>query len=403
MLSFMTHTETQSNRTKGEGSIYADTKTGIWMYSIMHEGKRLTKSLSTRDEKEARRKYIGVAREFGGQIERGELEPTSVKNFTIGELLSRYITYMDDNGRKSAEMVRLTVGVIERDATFLPGRKAALLTTTDFETYRKRHAAKGVSQRTINYRFALIRAAFNLETKRTPSCVAKDKVPYIPFVSVDNVREGFLEYDDHFALLAELPPSLKALFVIAFHSGCRLGEVLNMRWADVDFKNRIIRLPKTKNGKKRNLPFWGSIEAHLKAQKERRDAHHEACEHVFFWMVEDCILSPKNGGVRVAPGAPIQDFRATWANAVKRAHKTNANVKEGLLFHDLRRSGVRVMIQDAGIPEAQAMLISGHETRTMLERYNIVSLKNVQDAGAKLDAWSRTREQTSKPTELANG
>jgi hypothetical protein len=47
------------------------------------------------------------------------------------------------------------------------------------------------------------------------------------------------------------------------------------------------------------------------------------------------------------------------------------------------------MIQDAGIPESQAMAISGHKTRTMLERYNIVSLKNVQDAGTKLDAWSR--------------
>jgi hypothetical protein len=45
------------------------------------------------------------------------------------------------------------------------------------------------------------------------------------------------------------------------------------------------------------------------------------------------------------------------------------------------------MIQEAGIPESQAMLLSGHETRTMLERYNIVSLKNVQDAGAKLEAW----------------
>jgi len=38
------------------------------------------------------------------------------------------------------------------------------------------------------------------------------------------------------------------------------------------------------------------------------------------------------------------------------------------------------------------MLISGHETRSMLERYNIVSLKNVQDAGAKLDAWSKDRQ-----------
>jgi hypothetical protein len=47
------------------------------------------------------------------------------------------------------------------------------------------------------------------------------------------------------------------------------------------------------------------------------------------------------------------------------------------------------MAQDAGIPESQAMLISGHETRAMLDRYTIVSLQNVQDAGAKLDAWSQ--------------
>ena len=46
------------------------------------------------------------------------------------------------------------------------------------------------------------------------------------------------------------------------------------------------------------------------------------------------------------------------------------------------------MIQEAGIPESQAMLISGHKTREMLERYNIVSLRNVQDAGSKLHAWS---------------
>lgn len=42
------------------------------------------------------------------------------------------------------------------------------------------------------------------------------------------------------------------------------------------------------------------------------------------------------------------------------------------------------------------MLISGHETRSMLERYNIVSLKNVQDAGAKLDAWSKAKQITKQ-------
>jgi hypothetical protein len=50
------------------------------------------------------------------------------------------------------------------------------------------------------------------------------------------------------------------------------------------------------------------------------------------------------------------------------------------------------MVREAGIPEARAMLISGHKNRAMLQRYIIVSLKNIQDAGARLDAWSKAKQ-----------
>ena len=86
-------------------------------------------------------------------------------------------------------------------------------------------------------------------------------------VTVNNAREGFLEYGDHEILLGCLPQSLKALFVIGFHSGCRLGELIEMRWRDVDWTNRVVRLPDSKNGRKRNLPFLGGIEERLKRQK----------------------------------------------------------------------------------------------------------------------------------------
>lgn len=377
----------RTNRVKGEGSLYQHTD-GRWMYSIMHEGKRLTKSLGTRDAEEALREYQKVRNRFLGQIDRGDLEPSSVKTFTVGELLADYLKHVRDNQRKSADIVELVIGKVQTGREFLPARKVARLTSHDFKVYRERETAAGVAHATINYRFALIRAALNLEAKQTPSRVGK--VPHVPIVHVNNTREGFLAYEDHTSLLEALPRSLRALFVVAFHSGCRLGEVLNMRWSDVDWSNKIIRLPKTKNGTKRNLPFWGSVEKNLTAQKEYHKAHHPECEHLFFWMAEDCGLS--HGGVRVAPGAPIQDFRASWTNAIEEAHRLNKNVKADLLFHDLRRSGVRVMVQEAGIPESQAMLISGHKTRAMLERYNIVSLKNIQDAGAKLDAWSKTKQ-----------
>ena len=155
----------------------------------MENGKRLTKSLGTRDEKEAQKAYLKVRNLFGGMIASGELAEPSVKTFTVALLLSRYMDYLRENERKSADIAQMVIGVIQRDHTFLPGRKVHTLTTKDFEDYRKRAVAAGVSQRTVNYRFTLIRAALRLESKRTPSEIGK--VPYIPFAAENTVRDGF--------------------------------------------------------------------------------------------------------------------------------------------------------------------------------------------------------------------
>lgn len=387
---------TRTNNAKGEGSFYQKSD-GTWMYSIMHNGHRLTRSLKSKDEAEARKNLKKVRNHLGGRIDSGELDKPTSDNFTIGQLFESYRAYLRDNGRKSASVAGYVLGKLEEAGEFPKGRKVATLTTTDFKAYRKRMTEAGPSRRpsshrTVNYHLSLFKAALKLESRSTPPRVLA--VPFIPMVQVSNARTGFLEYDDHYSLLGALPASLKAMFVITFHSGCRLGEVLNMRWSDVDWSNRVIRLPETKNGRQRNLPFWGGIEEHIKRQKAYRDAHHPECKHLFFWFEEDVRIG--HGGLRNIPGSPIEDFRASWSSAVKEAHRRNPGVNADLLFHDLRRSGVRVMVQEAGIPEAQAMLISGHLTRSMLERYNIVSLKNVQDAGAKLDAWAKTKAESRR-------
>lgn len=258
----------------------------------MYNGKRQTKSLGTRDEAEALKKYRQVRNNFLGKIDRGDLEPTTQANVKLGELLDEYVKHIRQNQYKSARVVALVIEKVRQAPEFI-NRKVLSLETSDFKRYRDRVTSQGSSQSTVNNHFALIRAALNLERKQTPSRVSK--VPHIPIVSVKNARQGFLEYADHYTVLEHLPRSLKALFVVAFHSGCRQGELLKMLWRDVDWTNRIVRLPDSKNGKSRNLPFWGGIEAALTAHKKYRDEHHPDCAHLFFWMDEDSGLG--HGGL----------------------------------------------------------------------------------------------------------
>ena len=207
-------------------------------------------------------------------------------------------------------------------------------------------------------------------------------------------RQGFFERPQYDKLLAELPDYLRLPFSIGYFSGMREGEILGLEWDQVKFLEGVIQLRagETKNGEAREIPIIPELRVLLLAQRAKRQAY---CPYVCFRLDRrgDAVKAPRISQgmvfclVRVGLGKmepKLDRVTREPLYASPRGPRSKPKPKmvyRGMIFHDLRRSGARALLH-AGVPEKVCMAIGGWKTRSVFDRYSIVSPRTFEKPAA---------------------
>lgn len=333
------------------GSVYP--RGQIWWIKFYHRRRPIRESSHSADREVAER----LLKRRMGEVATGEFMGVAPERVKLQELFADM--QRDYVLHEHHSLVQLLSRF--KHLARLAQLRAADLTSQHVEQYVLRRLREEASNATINRELQALKRALTLALRCDPPKIAR--APYIHLLHENNVRKGFLDDKQYLELRNELPDYMKPIFVVAYHVGNRLGELRHLRWEQVDLKRNQIRLNpgETKNKEGRVLPIYGEMRHWLIMQKAARDTKYPKCPLVFH-----------------RDGKPIVDFRKAWHSATERAGLN------GIVFHDLRRSAVRNM-RDAGIPENVAMKISGHKTRAVFERYNIVSDRDLKEAAGKME------------------
>jgi len=236
------------------------------------------------------------------------------------------------------------------------GWAAGAMTADSVRNYQLHRRRQGAEAATINRETSALSRMFQLAIRRG----LLERMPLFPKRLEENPpREGFFEHAEYLKVRAELPRAYQDVLDFAYYSGWRRNEILELTWEDVDLKGGIIRLTprrsKTKAG--RVLPISQPLQRVLTRRGRFRQ--------------------PQDPRVFGRDGVPVRK----WRTALRDACRT-ANVPHRLL-HDCRRTAARNLIR-AGVPERIAMLLTGHKTRAVFDRYNIVNEQELLTARQRM-------------------
>jgi len=209
---------------------------------------------------------------------------------------------------------------------------------SDIESY-KRERLKEVTPATVNRELSCLKYMFTVAEK-LEKFEGKNPVKEVKFLQHRQYVFRVLTREEIKSLINAAVEYLKPILILALNTAMRKGEILNLKWNDVDFENRFLFIKETKSNVMRKIPMNDLVIKTLKSIETKS-------EFVFTSIkTGGCFKTVYNSFKTACQGAEINDCR----------------------FHDLRHTAATHMIQ-GGADVVTVSKILGHSDIKMTLKY----------------------------------
>ncbi|KLK93940.1 integrase [Microvirga vignae] len=303
-----------------------------WEAQVRRKGyPSLTKSFDTHAD------AIAWARDQERAIDRAELPSNhrELKSYTVSDLLERYereITACKRGADRERSKLRVIRSHHISKATL---DKVSGAMVAQYRDTRLKTVTSGTARREL----AILQHCFEVARKEWGLAIPTNPVRQITLPSPGKARQRRLTPEDLKTFWQAVDRAranwVKPMVILAIETGMRRGELLSIRWENVDLNSRLIQLTQTKNGHERIVPLSPVAIQTLSSISRHAD-------HVF----------------------PVKPYavRQGWDRLVKRAGV------QDLRFHDLRHEAVSRLFE-LGLSVPEVAMVSGHRDPRMLFRY----------------------------------
>jgi len=318
--------------------------------SFSYNQRQYKKSTGVTDKKTAEKIYTVLKAKLALQQWIPD-ETEEKKDYTFHDLVEKYKPYSESRHRSHSRQY----SIIKLDRVF--GRyRLTDITTEIVEKFQSDLLKEGLQAGGVNRQVSLLKSMFTkaYDWNMIPESHLKEVRKAKPLKG-EKTRLRYLAVDECNRLIAECPDWLKTIVVFALNTGMRRGEILSLRWKDIDMKNGFILISNTntKTGQKREIPMTETVKRLLSGMARPLNEK----ETVF-----KTPLRIRESFEKACKKAGIYDFR----------------------FHDLRHTFASQLVMSSVDIQTVSKLL-GHTTLTMTLRYAHLSHSHLAQGIRTLD------------------